>query len=83
MAIDPTFLAKLRTPGTLLPVREARPDEIGAVNARIQAGGVHNRGGRLLEHALTAALVCEAEAVLFPVDDGIPILLREEGIPVA
>jgi uncharacterized protein YbaR (Trm112 family) len=82
MAIDPDFVARLRAPVSLLPLRFASDREIAAINERIAAGGVRNRGGGEVGSKLEAGLVCEGESVVFPIMDGIPILLRDEAIPI-
>jgi len=51
-----------------------------AVNEKISAGSLRNRGGDKVEKPITEALVREDGKVLYPVDDGIPVMLIEESI---
>lgn len=80
--IDPELLAILACPASRQPLAHADEDLIARVNARIEAGGVKNVGGVDVTDALAAALVREDGALLYPVRDDIPVLLREEGIEI-
>jgi uncharacterized protein YbaR (Trm112 family) len=50
------------------------------VNAKIRAGGVKNVGGAAVSAALEAGLVRADGAIVYPIQDGIPVLLVDEGI---
>ncbi len=50
------------------------------VNAAIQAGTLSNRDGRVLDGQLAEALVTDDGKVLYPVADGIPVLLEGESV---
>jgi uncharacterized protein YbaR (Trm112 family) len=50
------------------------------VNAAIATGTVRNHGGGTLNTALTQALVTTDGDLIYPVRNGIPILLEEECI---
>jgi uncharacterized protein YbaR (Trm112 family) len=65
--IDPELLALLRCPETGLTVREMNPDELAALNARIPI-------------PIRAGLIREDNALVFPVVEGIPVMLLEESI---
>ena len=49
----------------------------------IAAGGAKNKGGKKVEEPLVAGLVREDKKVVYPIRDGIPVLLIDEGIEVA
>ena len=68
--IDPDLLALLRCPETGQRVREMTPDELIAVNVRIAT-------------PIPAGLLREDGCVVFPVFDGIPVMLLDEAIPIA
>ena len=55
-------------------------DVLSRVNAEIEAGRLRNRGGEPVKTPLREALVREDGRVLYPVDDGIPVMLIEESI---
>jgi len=74
------LLEILACPETRQPLRLAGEKELTAVNARIRAGGLRNRGSEEVTEPLEAGLVREDGKVLYPVLEDIPILLVEEGI---
>ena len=80
--IDPDFLAMLVCPTTRQPLREATDAEIGKVNEAIAQGSVRNRGGNKVADPMRAALGTEDGAWLYPIQDGIPILLAAEAVAV-
>jgi len=78
--IDKELLAILACPETHQPLSLADAALLERVNARIQAGGVKNVGGAAVSEALEAGLVREDGAIVYPIRDGIPVLLVDEGI---
>lgn len=68
--IPADFLAVLRCPSTRQPLALAEPDLLAQVNARNDRPGGN----------LVAALVREDRRVLYPIQNGIPVLLAEEAI---
>ena len=80
MPIDPEFLAILVCPKTKKKLRAADGRELAAVNAAIQAGTARNRAGEVVKEALQEGLVPEGEPVIYPIQDGIPVLLTQEAI---
>ncbi len=80
--IHPDLLAILACPDSRQPLDLADEATLGALNGRIAAGGVQNVGGAEVSAALEAGLVREDGTIVYPVRDDIPVLLREEGIPV-
>ena len=80
MVIDPDFLQLLACPATRRPLRELTAADLAALNARIARGGVRNRGGASVAEALQAGLQPDGERVVYPIQDGIPILLTTEAI---
>jgi len=81
--IDPEFLAMLVCPVTRQPLREATAAELSTANDAIGRGQVRNRGGNQVAGALKMALLTDDGAWLYPVQDGIPILLSAEAIPAS
>ena len=77
--IDQDLLKILACPETHQPLAEAGADVLAAANKKIAAGAV-NRGGKPVGAALEAGLVRQDRKVVYPVRDGIPVLLIDEGI---
>jgi uncharacterized protein YbaR (Trm112 family) len=82
MTIDPDLRERIRCPATRKPLREATAAELQRVNAAIDAGLAHTRGGTRATAPVQAGLVVEGEAVLYPIVDGFPILLSSEALPL-
>ena len=78
--MDKRLLAILRCPVTHKELSLAKSSVLKEVNAAIEAGKLSNRDGRLLEAQLAEALVTDDGKVLYPVADGIPVLLESESV---
>ena len=83
MTLDPEFLQMLVCPVTHKPLRELGPADLQGLNAAIARGGVQNRGGSAVTAPLQGGLQPQGEPVVYPIQDGIPILLTTEAIPLA
>ena len=78
--IDQDLLKILACPETHQPLTEATAEVVAAANAKIE-GGAKNRGGKDVEGGkLEAGLLRQDGKVVYPVRDGIPVLLIDEGI---
>jgi uncharacterized protein YbaR (Trm112 family) len=82
MPVNPDLLEILVCPETKQPVSQADAAVLARVNAEIQAGRLRNRGGEPVRGSLAEALIREDGKVLYPVEDGIPVMLIEESIPL-
>lgn len=80
--IDPAFLRMLVCPSSHQPLREATAAELAAVNDAIHSGKARNQGGAAVAADLAGGLVPVGGKVLYPIQDGIPILLSAEAIPL-
>lgn len=81
--VDASLVAILACPETHQPVHVADEATVTRVNAAIAAGTLHNRDGEAVGEAIEAGLVREDSAYLYPVRDGIPVMLIGEAIPLA
>jgi uncharacterized protein len=78
--MDKRLLAILCCPVTHKGLSVARPDLLKKVNSAIGSGKVLNREGSTVDTSLEEALVTDDSKLLYPVKDGIPVLLEAEGI---
>ena len=81
--VDPELLEILVCPEDKTPVRLAESVELDALNERIRAGGVTNRGGEPVADEVPEGLIREDGRYLYPVRDDIPIMLIDEAIPLS
>lgn len=78
--MDKRLLTILRCPVTHKELSMAGSQVLDRVNMAIGEGRISNRDGRVLDEALTEALLTDDGKVLYPVADGIPVLLEGESI---
>lgn len=81
--LSPALLDLLCCPEDHTELARAEPALLAAVNRRIEARQARNRAGRTLEQTMEEGLVRKNRDVLYPVVEGIPRLLVDEGIPLA
>jgi len=80
MPVSEELLEILVCPETKQPVKPADAGLIARLNAAIGDGKLRNRGGSPVTKPLQEGLVREDGRILYPVDDGIPVMLIEESI---
>ena len=78
--MDKRLLTILRCPVTHKGLALAKRAVLDDVNAAIASGTLNNRDGRVLAEPLAEALVTDDGKVLYPVADGIPVLLEGESV---
>jgi uncharacterized protein YbaR (Trm112 family) len=78
--MDKKLLTILCCPVTHKGLSLARAETLESVNAAIGDGKLENRDGNVVEERLKEALVTDDGKLLYPVSDGIPILLEGECI---
>ena len=80
MTVSPELLEILVCPETKQPIALAGPDVLSRINAEIDAGRLRNRGGEAVKSRISEGLIRQDGRVLYPVDDGIPVMLIDESI---
>ncbi|RZA14933.1 MAG: Trm112 family protein [Lysobacteraceae bacterium] len=81
--MDRKLLDILVCPASRQPLSVLEAAGLDALNRAIAAGGVKRNGDDAQSEALREALVTRDRKTVYRVDDGIPVLLVEEGIATA
>jgi uncharacterized protein YbaR (Trm112 family) len=80
--IHNTLLESLVCPENRSPLSVADAALLRRVNDAVRAGRLRNRGGQTLSEPIEAALLRADGAVIYRIQDGIPIMLVDEAIPL-
>lgn len=78
--MDKKLLSILCCPVTHKGLSLARADQLASINTAISAGRLNNRDGNALEITLKEALITDDGKTMYPIDDGIPVLLEGEAV---
>lgn len=78
--MDKRLLDIVCCPVTKLPLQLLDSERLMRLNTAITAGQLHNRAALPLTETLPEALVTRDGRLVYPVRDGIPVLLEEESI---
>lgn len=81
MPISEQLLEILRCPATKAPLRPLTESEISDLNARIAKDEVNYQDGNLVDQPLEEGLITEDGATVYRIDESIPVMLIEMGIP--
>lgn len=80
MPVDGKLLEILCCPVSRRPLTRLEASRLDRLNQEIEAGSALFVSGESVADALEEALVTEDGKVIYPVADGIPLLLEEKGI---
>ena len=78
--MDKNLLDIICCPVTRLPLEILDTARLDTLNAAIRNGQVHNAADEQVADVLTEALISRDSRLVYPVRDGIPVLLAEESI---
>jgi len=74
------LLEILCCPVSKVPLNRLQPSRLEKLNRAIAAGQVQCVNGKAVSGPLHEALITEDGKVIYPVEDGIPLLLADKGI---
>ena len=83
MPLDPELLAILVCPESRQPVAMADAELLARLNAAVEGGRAFTRAGDAVTDPVTEGLLRQDGRILYPVRDGIPIMLIDESIDVS
>ena len=78
--MDKRLLDILCCPVSKTPLRPLDKHELDALNGAIAAGKVDSVAGAAVRERVDEALITTDRKVIYRVEDGIPVMLPEEGI---
>lgn len=78
--ISPDLLKLLACPESRQPLAAADLGLLQRVNRAIAVGHLRTKGGQTVTQPLTEALVRQDGAVVYPIEDGIPVMLIDRAI---
>jgi uncharacterized protein YbaR (Trm112 family) len=80
--IDKDLLEILACPATHQSLAEAGPELLAQLGRAIAEGRQRNVAGQAVREPVEAALVRADGKLAYPIRDGIPVLLVDEGLPL-
>jgi len=80
--ITEELLALLRCPQTMQSLSLASVEQLAQIEATRTAGKLRDRAGRTVKEPIYGGLVREDGSLLFPIRDGIPVLLLDDALPL-
>ncbi|MDX1513140.1 MAG: Trm112 family protein [Gammaproteobacteria bacterium] len=80
MSIDKGLLDILCCPVTKTPVKPLPADRLAIINREIEKGEIKYVDGSAVEEPLEEALITTDGKTVYRIDDGIPIMLEDQGI---
>ncbi|RMD51821.1 MAG: Trm112 family protein [Nitrospirae bacterium] len=81
MGIEKELVTVLCCPVTKVPVREVEKDMILKLNKLISENKLTYADGTIVKEPIQEALITEDGKTIYRVDEGIPIMLVDRGIP--
>jgi uncharacterized protein len=83
MSLDTALLDIVCCPVTRQPLQLMSASRVERANALIESGTLKSRGGRTVEERAGEWLMTRDGKLAYPVRDGIPVLLEDEGVELS
>ena len=80
MSVDKHLLEILVCPVTKTPVKLLSKDKLAILNREVERGEISYVNGSVVDTPLDEGLITEDGRTIYRVDDGIPVMLEEQGI---
>ena len=80
--MDQELLKILCCPQTKVPVELLAARDLEKLNGAIAAGRIKQADGATVKKPIAEALITRDRKTIYRIDDGIPIMLIDQGIPV-
>ena len=80
MGFDSALLDIVCCPVTQMPLELLPQSKLARLNALIEQHKIKNRDGVVIEVTLEQALMTRDGRLAYPIRDGIPVLLEEQGV---
>ena len=78
--VDPELVRLLRCPETMQTLKAADPAQLTKLNQLVSRGELRNRAGSVVSEKFDTGLVRSDGKIMYPVCQGIPIMLVEEAV---
>jgi uncharacterized protein YbaR (Trm112 family) len=83
LMLKPEVFAILCSPDDHTALTAAAESLVAEANSRIRNGELVNRAGRIVESHLGGGLINASGDMMYPIIHDIPVLVRDEAIPLA
>lgn len=83
MPLDPRFLSILCCPVSKRPLRALSRSRLAFLNDAVRAQTLLDVAGLRVTAVCSDALISDDDKVIYRIDDGVPVLLPDEGIGTA